>query len=195
MNLPNKLTLSRFFMTVLFLAALVMDFPAHESVALAVFLVASFTDWLDGSIARSRGLITDFGKLMDPLADKILVCSAFIAFIELGWVSSWMVIVIVARELAITGLRLLAASKNLVLAAEGFGKHKTVTQIVAIVALLVLEAYPQWGVAGGIFAFEVAGRSWVGWLAPISLWLAVLLTILSGFMYLWKNRNIYLEEV
>ena len=122
MNLPNKLTISRIMLTVLFLIALFVEFSFHYTVALVLFVAASITDILDGTIARKRGLITDFGKLMDPLADKMLICSAFIAFIELEWMPAWMVIVIVARELAITGLRLLAASKNIVLAAEKQGK-------------------------------------------------------------------------
>ena len=117
----------------------------HNTLALVFFSLAGVTDFLDGRIARRRRLITNFGILMDPLADKIMTCSAFIAFVESTHlnpnapvkVAAWMVIIIVARELAITGLRLLAASKNVVLAAENFGKHKTVSQIVAIIALLV----------------------------------------------------------
>ena len=145
MNLPNKLTVSRFALTVFFLWALFSQVPFHNTLALIFFYMAGVTDFLDGRIARARKLITNFGILMDPLADKIMVCSAFIAFVESTHVNphapvkvaAWMVIVIVARELAITGLRLLAASKNIVLAAENFGKHKTISQIVAINALLV----------------------------------------------------------
>ena len=132
MNLPNKLTVSRLILTAFFLAALFIEFRFHFTVALVLFVTASLTDLFDGIIARRRNLITDFGKLMDPLADKVLICSAFIAFIELEWMVAWMVILIVARELAITGLRLLAASKNLVLAAERQGKNKTISQITAI---------------------------------------------------------------
>src|ERR1700740_3142980 len=139
MNVPNKLTLSRFVLTIAFLAFIFSSLPLRESLALVFFSAASLTDYFDGKIARQRKLITNFGILMDPLADKIMVCSAFIAFVDLKWIPSWMVVIIVARELAITGLRLLAASKNLVLAAEGFGKHKTISQIVAIIAILVLH--------------------------------------------------------
>ena len=128
MNLPNKLTISRIIMTVFFLTALIVEFPFHFTLALVIFVIASITDFLDGSIARKHGLITDFGKLMDPLADKVLICSAFIGFIELGWMKAWMVVIIVSRELAITGLRLLAANKNQVLAAERQGKNKTITK-------------------------------------------------------------------
>src|SRR5271168_2608382 len=154
MNLPNKLTASRFVLTAFFLCALFCPWqiPFRNTLALFFFCVASFTDFLDGRIARSRNLITNFGILMDPLADKILTCSAFIAFVESSnlnpnapvKIAAWMVVIIVARELAITGLRLLAASKNVVLAAERFGKHKTISQIIAIIALLVVDARNEW---------------------------------------------------
>src|SRR5437016_8000986 len=144
MNLPNKLTISRFVLTALFLVAMFSRISCHETVALLLFSAASLTDYFDGKIARRDKLITNFGILMDPLADKILICSAFIAFVDRGWMQGWMVVIIVARELAITGLRLLAASKNVVLAAERFGKDKTISQIVAIISLLVLKSYQQW---------------------------------------------------
>lgn len=194
MNLPNKLTVSRLILTVFFLAALFIEFRFHFTVALVLFVAASLTDLFDGIIARRHNLITDFGKLMDPLADKVLICSAFIAFIELEWMLAWMVILIVARELAITGLRLLAASKNLVLSAERQGKNKTISQITAIIALLVTHSHGEWGVVGQFFAFEIAGHAWAWWVAEISKWVAVALTALSGFLYLWKNREVYLND-
>src|SRR6266850_7634143 len=165
MNLPNKLTISRFILTVAFLAVMYSRMPYHETIALVLFCVASISDYLDGQIARRQKLITNFGILMDPLADKIMVCSAFIAFIELDWIRAWMVVIIVARELAITGLRLLAASKNVVLAAEGYGKHKTISQIVAIISILVVHSYQQWGPVGqAIFGWHPIGdRAWVTW--------------------------------
>ena len=124
MNLPNKLTASRFVLTAAFVVVMFAEMPWHQTIALVIFSLAGITDFLDGRIARQRKLITNFGILMDPLADKIMTCSAFIAFVAMPetHVKVWMVVVIVARELAITGLRLIAASKNLVLAAEGFGK-------------------------------------------------------------------------
>src|SRR6266571_5595885 len=137
MNLPNKLTLSRFILTIAFLAVMFSKVRFHETIALVLFIAGGITDFLDGQIARRQRLITNFGILMDPLADKIMVCSAFIAFVGLTWIPAWMAVVVVARELAITGLRLLAASKNVVLAAEGFGKHKTITQITAIIAIFI----------------------------------------------------------
>jgi CDP-diacylglycerol--glycerol-3-phosphate 3-phosphatidyltransferase len=195
MNLPNKLTLSRFALTVAFLAAIFSRIPYRETVALALFSMASLTDYFDGKIARRDHLITNFGILMDPLADKILVCSAFIAFVGLGWMPAWMVVVIVARELMITGLRLLAASKNLVLAAEGYGKHKTISQIVAIIAVLVFHSYMDWGPAGAIFGLKIIRGPWVAWFAPAAVWVAVTLTFVSGALYLWRNRNLYLQDL
>src|SRR3984885_8206696 len=162
MNLPNKLTLSRFVITAAFLAVMFAEFRFHGTAALPLFSTASLTDYFDGKIARRDKLITNFGVLMDPLADKIMVCSAFIAFVGLNWMPAWMVVIIVARELAITGLRLLAASKNVVLAAEGYGKHKTISQIVAIIAILVFHGYQEWGPVGrAIFEFNIFGHPWV----------------------------------
>jgi CDP-diacylglycerol--glycerol-3-phosphate 3-phosphatidyltransferase len=198
MNLPNKLTVSRFVLTGLFLWALFSPLRFHNTLALVLFNVAGLTDFFDGRIARARKLTTNFGILMDPLADKILICSAFIAFVESTHlntnapvnVAAWMVIVIVARELTITGLRLLAASKNVVLAAENFGKHKTISQIVAINALLVLDACNEWPAALQKFFL-----SWVPQFAEIMLWVAVALTAASGAIYLWRNRAIYMSDV
>ena len=199
MNLPNKLTVSRFVLTVFFLWALFWPTPVpfRHTLALILFCGASFTDFLDGKIARKRNLITNFGILMDPLADKILICSAFIAFVESSHlnpnapeVAAWMVILIVARELTITGLRLLAASKGVVLAAEKFGKHKTISQIVAIIALLVTDAKNEW--------WPWLQKIFEGWspvFTEISLWLTVVLTASSGLIYLWRNRGIYLSDV
>jgi CDP-diacylglycerol---glycerol-3-phosphate 3-phosphatidyltransferase len=199
-NLPNKLTLSRFALTVAFLIVMfASNLPYHETLALAFFVAAGISDFLDGQIARRRNLITNFGILMDPLADKIMVCSAFIAFVELGWFAAWMAVIVVARELAITGLRLLAASKNVVLAAERFGKHKTISQIVAVIAILIdqIMRKNQWGSIGQmIFGWHLFGEhSWSWWVAAIFKWVSVALTFISGFVYLWKNRALYLDDM
>lgn len=205
--MPNKLTVSRFALTAMFLWEVFSRSPINDTLALVFFCIASLTDLFDGRIARQRGLITNFGILMDPLADKILTCSAFIALVErhmavpppavfqLGAlalrpkVEAWMVVIIVSRELAITGLRLLAATKHVVLAAEGYGKHKTISQMVAIISLLVLNACDEWAApVRGLFL------PWVPLVAMISLWIAVLLTIISGGLYLWRNRALYLNE-
>lgn len=199
MNLPNKLTTGRFGLTVLFVWALFFTpFQFHNTLALFLFNVAGFTDFLDGRIARSRGLITNFGILMDSLADKILTCSAFIAFVQSTHVNAnapvkvaaWMVIIIVAREFAITGMRLIAASKSIVLAAENFGKHKTVSQIAAINGLLLLDACQEWPLASQQFIHK-----WLPPLADLLLWLAVILTATSGGLYLWRNRALYLNDM
>lgn len=198
MNLPNKLTVSRFVLTAFFLWAVFSRSAFNDTLALVLFCLASLTDLLDGIIARRRNLITNFGMLMDPLADKILTCSAFIALLERSSLSpaspvpvaAWMVVIIVARELAITGLRLLAASKNLVLAAERLGKQKTVSQITAIIALLVIDAYAEWW--GWLQDFF---RPWGPTFARLALWAAVILTAASGVYYLWRNREVYLRDV
>lgn len=212
MNLPNKLTTSRFILTGAFLWAMFSRSPVNDTLALIFFGVAGITDFLDGKIARDRKLITNFGALMDPLADKVMICSAFIALIErhmrtmmsgdlpvvfqfgshpiYAKVEAWMVVIIVARELGITGLRLLAASKNVVLAAEGYGKHKTISQISAIIALLVMDAYGEWWPwLHDLFS------PWTPMFALLTLWLTVLLTATSGILYLWRNRQIYLSDM
>src|SRR5215472_14563957 len=161
MNLPNKLTISRFVLTIAFLGVMFSEVRYHQTIALALFVAGGVSDFLDGYIARRDKLITNFGILMDPLADKIMVCSAFIAFVGLKLMPAWVVVIIVARELAITGLRLLAASKQVVLAAEGYGKHKTISQIVAIISILVGISYNQWGTLGSsIFGCQIFGAPW-----------------------------------
>lgn len=212
MNLPNKLTTSRFVLTAAFLWAMFSRSPVNDTLALIFFCLAGVTDFLDGKIARDRKLITNFGTLMDPLADKIMICSAFIALVErhmgsmvrgqlpvvfqLGSypiyakVEAWMVVIIVARELGITGLRLLAASKNVVLAAERYGKHKTISQMAAIIALLVMDAYGEWWPWLHDFF-----SPWTPMFALLTLWLTVVLTATSGALYLWRNRELYLREM
>ena len=196
MNLPNKLTLSRLVLTLVFIIVLFSQIPLGETIALGLFIVASLTDYFDGRIARRNKLITNFGILMDPLADKILICSAFITFVGLRQMPAWMVVVIVARELAITGLRLLGASKHVVLAAEGYGNHKTVSQVVAIICVLILMSYKEWGAPGQfIFGCSVYDKPWVDWVTLFAQWLAVLLTFVSGTMYLWRNRHLYVQDL
>lgn len=190
MNLPNKLTVARFVLTAVFLLVFFNPFRFGDTVALCIFIAASLTDYYDGKIARRDKLITNFGILMDPLADKILICSAFIAFAGRDLMPAWMVVVIVARELAITGLRLLASTKQLVLAAERYGKHKTISQIVATISVLTLLSYKEWGAwAGAVFDWWVPGFTW------LALWVSVFLTALSGGLYLWKNRELYLNDM
>jgi CDP-diacylglycerol--glycerol-3-phosphate 3-phosphatidyltransferase len=190
MNVPNKLTVSRFILTAAFLAVFFSKVYLANTLSLILFSAAGLTDYFDGKIARRDKLITNFGILMDPLADKILTCSAFIAFVDRDVMPAWMVVIIVARELAITGLRLLAASQQVVLAAEGYGKHKTISQIVAIVSVLTMLSYPEWGHwAKGVFAW------WVPAFTEVAKWVTVILTFTSGAVYLWRNRQLYLDDL
>ncbi|MBE2205172.1 MAG: CDP-diacylglycerol--glycerol-3-phosphate 3-phosphatidyltransferase [Chthoniobacterales bacterium] len=183
MNLPNKLTVSRLWLTALFVLCFVLPFPGRHTVALFVFLAASLTDYFDGVIARKRGLLTDFGKLMDPLADKILTASAFISLCATGDFPAWAVIVIISREFLITGLRSLAASKGVVMPAERFGKHKTVWQMITILYFLLLLSLEEWSSAAwGDLAWRVGRFA----LIPVT----VILTVYSGLIYLWKNRSL-----
>ncbi|HEU4679421.1 MAG TPA: CDP-diacylglycerol--glycerol-3-phosphate 3-phosphatidyltransferase, partial [Terrimicrobiaceae bacterium] len=185
MNLPNILTLLRLGLTVLLVASLSVDYPFHFSMALLVFLLASLTDYLDGVIARKWDLITDFGKLMDPLADKILTASAFICLIPFGALPAWAVIIIISREFLITGLRLLASSKGIILPAEKLGKHKTAWQMITIVFFLALLAADDFAPEGT----DMVDLLW-GYGGAALVTVTVALTVFSGLAYLWKNRRL-----
>jgi CDP-diacylglycerol--glycerol-3-phosphate 3-phosphatidyltransferase len=176
MNLPNKITMVRIIMIPFFIAALLIEFPFHQPIAAGLFIVAALSDSLDGYLARSRNLVTDFGKFMDPLADKLLVCSALICFVQLGSVPAWIVIVIIAREFAITGLRTLAASDGIVIAASKWGKAKTMSQMIAIVIIL----FNNWPF------------SLINWpVATIMIYIATALTIYSGYDYFRLNKKVF----
>ncbi|MGC3989625.1 MAG: CDP-diacylglycerol--glycerol-3-phosphate 3-phosphatidyltransferase [Chthoniobacteraceae bacterium] len=183
MNLPNRLTVARFFLTLLFVVVLSTHWPYSRTIALALFILASITDYADGQIARKWNMVTDFGKLMDPLVDKIMMAAAFICLVPLNMIPAWAVIVVISREFMITGLRLLAASKGTVLPAEKMGKHKTAWQIITVLFFL-----------GVLMLREVAGVKFprhhvesIGWVL-----IAIMLgfTVYSGFGYLWKNRKL-----
>ena len=139
MNLPNKLTMIRVILVPAFIVLLFMgqENPLFKYLALAVFVIASLTDTLDGYIARSRNLVTNFGKFMDPLADKLLVCSALICFIQIGTIPAWVVIIIISREFIISGFRLIASDKGVVIAASKWGKAKTVSQMITVILLIL----------------------------------------------------------
>ncbi len=198
MNLPNQLTLARLFMTLVFVAVLASPFPWRSQVALVLFILASLTDWLDGLIARRWGLITNFGKLMDPLVDKILTCSALIMLAAGAnpLFPPWAVVVVLAREFLVTGLRLIAGSQGDVLAADSLGKWKTVTQITAIIYFLAWLASSEKPV-GTAFLSIFFAPSWMQpAIAGNLLVAATLLTTLgSGGSYLWKNRQLFLTGV
>lgn len=178
MNLANKITLLRIFMIPVFLVFMLADFAYHMEAALAVFILASLTDKLDGHLARKYNMITDFGKFMDPLADKLLVTGAFLVLIQLGRIEAWIVFVILAREFAVTGLRSLAAAQDVIIAASNYGKMKTVTQIVAIVILL-LDNYP----------FSLVGFP----MDTVMVYATLVITILSGLDYFIKNKRVIMQ--
>ncbi len=177
MNTPNKLTILRVILIPFFVFFLLTDYAGGEAVsrylALAVFIIASLTDTLDGYIARKYNLVTNFGKFMDPLADKLLVCSALICLLDLGQLASWMVIVIISREFIISGFRLVASDNGIVIAASWWGKAKTISQMVMII--LLIARFP------GAF-FDV--------LEQVMIYVAVVLTVVSLIDYLWKNRKV-----
>ena len=177
MNLPNKLTVLRVCMIHFFVAALLWEGGADRNfriLADVLFAAASFTDFLDGKIARKYNLVTNFGKFMDPLADKLLVCSALICLIELGQIPAWVVIIIISREFIISGFRLVASDNGIVIAASYWGKFKTVFQMLAVI-LLILD----------LPALRTA--------ANIALGVAVVLTIVSLVDYIAKNRKVLTE--
>lgn len=173
MNLPNFLTILRMIMVPIFIVLFYLDFPL---VALIIFIVAALTDALDGHIARSRNQITNFGKLMDPLADKILTVSAFICLLDINLIPAWMIVVILAREFAITGLRGVAASEGAVIPAGFSGKLKTVFQMLAIILLLLSLVLPD--------------MNFIAIIANVILWIALILTVYSGVEYLWNGRRL-----
>ena len=187
MNLPNRLTAARFILTGVFVATLSLEWPFARTTGLVLFIAAGITDYLDGSIARQRNLVTDFGKLMDPLADKIMMAAAFILLVPLDAFPAWVAVVIISREFAITGLRLLAANKGIVLPSERMGKHKTVWQIVTVCFFLLLLSIKEFATAG----FGRSGMWWtLAWNVGggILIALALILTLYSGVGYIWKNR-------
>ncbi|MBU8907364.1 CDP-diacylglycerol--glycerol-3-phosphate 3-phosphatidyltransferase [Desertibacillus haloalkaliphilus] len=187
MNVPNKITLSRimlipifmvFFLAPINLGEVILfsvSIPVTDLIAAFIFILAAGTDWLDGYYARRYQLVTNLGKFLDPLADKLLITAALIALVEVQLLAAWMAIVIISREFAVTGIRLVAAADGSVIAASNLGKLKTVFQVVAIAALL-LHNIP----------FEAVGFPF----ATIMIWIATLLTILSGVDYFVKNKHV-----
>lgn len=172
MNLPNKLTIFRVILIPFFVLFLLVDITAYDKwIALAIFIIASFTDFLDGHIARKYQLVTNFGKFMDPLADKLLVCSALICLIELDRIPSWIVIVIIAREFIISGFRLVASDNGVVIAASYWGKFKTTFQIVMI-CLMIADLPP------------------LAVITQVVMWAALALTVISLADYLIKNKSV-----
>lgn len=177
MNLPNKLTILRVIMIPFFVLALLYDGGENQTlryVAAAIFIIASLTDMLDGKIARKYNLVTNFGKFMDPLADKLLVCSALICMIELRELPAWMVIIIISREFIISGFRLVASDNGVVIAASYWGKFKTTFQMIGVVLLI----------------FNIPALST---LTTIIVWIALALTVISLVDYIVKNAGVLTE--
>ena len=174
MNTPNKLTIARMILVPFFVLFILTGWggDANRYICLAIFVVASITDWFDGHLARKNNLVTNFGKFMDPLADKLLVCSALICMIELDRRPAWFVIIIIAREFIISGFRLIAAENGVVIAANYWGKFKTVSQMVMII-LLILNF-------GGVFEI----------LTQIFVWVSLALTVISLITYIVQNKNV-----
>ncbi len=173
MNLPNRLTMFRVILIPFFVVLLLLDDmnPSFHWIALGIFIVASLTDLLDGKIARKYNLVTNFGKFMDPLADKLLVCSAMIALIELDRIPSWVVIIIIAREFVISGFRLIASDNGVVIAASYWGKFKTTFQMIMVILMIAnIEA--------------------LNLLTQIVMWVALALTLISLIDYLYKNKGV-----
>ena len=192
MNLPNKLTLGRIILVPFFVAALLIPFPLHTLAALLLFIAASVTDLLDGKIARKNHLVTDFGKFADPLADKILVLSALLCFVQLGWCDCVAVIVVLFREFAVTSIRLIAASKGKVVAANIWGKVKTVTQMVAIITILVLRS------AGDIVSLTIGAVPVMDTaffiIGECLIWISTVFAIISGVIYIMQNKHFIAEK-
>ncbi len=183
MNLPNKLTITRALLVPVFLVfVLVPTIPFNFGLACAVFAVASFTDFLDGKIARSRGLVTSFGKFLDPLADKVLVISALVAFVELGLASPVAVIIVIARDLMVSGIRMVAASSDgKVIAANWWGKVKTAMQMVVIIAVLI---------AAQVAATDALSYETVCAASKVAMWVVAGFTAVSGAVYLVQNKEL-----
>jgi CDP-diacylglycerol--glycerol-3-phosphate 3-phosphatidyltransferase len=194
MNTPNKLTVLRILLVPFFVAFLLLPaVPHHYLIAGLFFAVAAITDHFDGKIARSTGQITDFGKFADPLADKILVMSAFLCFIELGLIGSVAVILMLFREFLVTSIRLVAAGKGRVLAANIWGKAKTVSQITAVLVVITLQYVRELLTLGVLSAGWFNGAdvpSLFYWIGNAAVWIAVVFTLISGAIYLWENRDL-----
>ncbi len=195
MNLPNKLTVGRIALVPFFVASMLIEFPFNSIVALILFIVASITDLLDGKIARKRNLITDFGKFTDPLADKILVLAALLCFVQNGLCDCIAVIIVLFREFAVTSIRLIAASKGEVVAANIWGKVKTVTQMIAVIAILAFQSFMELPFVNYLFtneilltlnsAFYIAGT--------ILIWISTVFAIISGIIYIIQNKKFISE--
>jgi len=188
MNWANRLTVSRLVLTVLFVAMLNCEWQYARTTAFIIFLIAGVTDFVDGEIARRYGIITNFGKLMDPLVDKIMMAAAFISLVPItGAIPAWAATTVVGREFLITGLRLMASARGQVLPAERLGKHKTSWQIITVIFFLGLLAAAE-------LHYGDFSNGWLRWasdrLGPVLVWITVALTLYSGLRYAWRHRDV-----
>lgn len=189
MNLPNKLTVGRIILVPFFVVALLANFPLNNAVALIIFIAASLTDMFDGKIARKNGLVTDFGKFADPLADKILVLAALLCFVQLGICDCVAVIIVLFREFSVTSIRLIAASKGKVVAANIWGKAKTVSQMIAIIAVIAMQIVLELPEVGLNFINTATFGPIFFVVGEILIWISVVFTIISGVVYIIQNRQ------
>jgi CDP-diacylglycerol--glycerol-3-phosphate 3-phosphatidyltransferase len=187
MNWANRITLSRLALTVLFVVALNSSWEYARTIALIIFLIAGLTDFIDGEIARRYGIITNFGKLMDPLVDKIMMAAAFISLVPLKAVPAWAATTVVARDFLITGFRLMASANGRILPAESLGKQKTSWQIVTIIFFLALLSIAELRYANEASTWWV--RAWNDG-GPVLVWITVALTICSAVGFAWRNREL-----
>jgi CDP-diacylglycerol--glycerol-3-phosphate 3-phosphatidyltransferase len=187
MNWANRLTLSRLALTVLFVLALNSSWEYARTSALVIFLIAGITDFIDGEVARRYGIITNFGKLMDPLVDKIMMAAAFISLVPLKAVPAWAATTVVARDFLITGLRLMASAKGRVLPADRLGKQKTSWQIITIIFFLALLAASELRYADESSTWWLRARDEAG---PVLVWVTVALTVYSGLGFTWRHREL-----
>jgi CDP-diacylglycerol--glycerol-3-phosphate 3-phosphatidyltransferase len=187
MNWANRLTVSRLVLTILFVAALNSRWIYASTAALIIFILAGITDYFDGEIARRYGEVTNFGKLMDPLVDKIMMAAAFISLVPLGAIPAWAATTVVARDFLITGLRLMASARGLILPAERLGKHKTSWQIITVVFFLLLLSARELKYATDQNDWWFRGWNQAG---PLLVWIAVGFTVYSGLRYAWRHRDV-----
>ena len=190
MNLPNQLTVLRLILTAVFVVFMTLDFPWSRTLGALTFALAALTDFFDGYLARKHNLITNFGKLMDPLADKVLMCAGFVLLTELDQVPAWLVIAILTREFLVTGLRLLAAGEGKVVAADKLGKQKTIWQIVMLSYYLVFLAThePVFGWMTPLFTWQPTSPAIAGVILQA---IALILTVWSGIGYVLKNQHVF----
>lgn len=177
MNTPNKLTVLRVILVPVFMAFMMLEFPFSRLLGLAVFIIASVTDWLDGYLARKNNQITSFGKFMDPLADKMLTTAALLVLMADKWVSAWVLMIVLTREFMVMGIRLAAVTEGKVIAASIWGKAKTVSQMLAIIISIILISIP--GIDKSVCYIII----------NILIWISTVLTVVSGIDYLVKNRE------